>query len=476
MPRKEAKMTSELKNWLVENRGVSETITDNKLWQAAVERSIVDGTLSLDKLAELMGPTDDDGDELVNLIQEAVGNGITTALNRGPTSAEVFGQVNTKDATGRYCTKRVTGKHVKTGQPVCDENGRYAETPSELDYAKAGVLLKHSANRAGIQTPLTDHERQLLGEMFQEPWCGKIGSEWHDEIPGSRAKILLDDTTSGGLEVVPIEFDAAIVQFPLLHSELLPFVDLRPIGRGRRIEGASIDNPTVTWGQAEGTALTAFDTDDLVDAIDTTIFPVSVAIEVGRDFLADSPVDVGRILVENIGQRMAAELDLVIANGNGTTQPQGIFQSGATDVGNPTGGAGATATVDDYEALMFGIDKQYRNRAFNPAYVANDTSYRRARAIPIGAADVRRVFGMDESSYTLLDWPYRIQNDLDSEDQAFVALKKYRLYRRAGTQVQWTTEGSTLALANLALLVVRGRYGGKMMDTNAAALQTNAEA
>ncbi len=33
--------------------------------------------------------------------------------------------------------------------------------------------------------------------------------------------------------------------------------------------------------------------------------------------------------------------------------------------------------------------------------------------------------------------------------------------------IQWTTQGSTLALKNLALLVCRARFAGKLVDVNA---------
>jgi hypothetical protein len=42
--------------------------------------------------------------------------------------------------------------------------------------------------------------------------------------------------------------------------------------------------------------------------------------------------------------------------------------------------------------------------------------------------------------------------------------------------VEWSTQGETLMRSNLALLVVRARYGGRVMDANAFAVVSNAEA
>ena len=393
-----------------------------------------------------------------------------------PKARDVFAGVKVHAPSERYDTAWLPAKHAKTGQMIFDEHGRTAKLPPEKVYAQCGAFLKFLGHRAGLDCPLSEHERDLLEESYRGDWCGKFGGVFHDRLDGLQCKAVLDDATSGGAEVVPIFFDQAVIQFPLLNGEITPFVDIKPVPRGRNVEGASVDNPTVTWGTADGTTQAAFNTASLIADLNTTIFPVSVNLEAGRDFLADSAVDVGRILIENIGQRFANELDNVIINGNGTSQPEGIFvATGVTDVGNPAGGAAAVPQVADYEELLFAVAKQYRQRGLNPTYIANDTTYSRARGIAVGAADERRVFGMTHNDYQLLGWPFRIENNLANPRAAFGCLKKYRLYRRMGQSVQWTSEGKTLAQANLTLLVVRGRYGGRVMDANAFVKQTNGQ-
>jgi HK97 family phage major capsid protein len=197
-----------------------------------------------------------------------------------------------------------------------------------------------------------------------------------------------------------------------------------------------------------------------------------VALEVGRDLLADSPIDIGKNLVENIGQRLLAELDKVIVIGDGSTQPEGIFTASgisAVVTDNPSG----PAAVDDLYSLVFAIGKQYRNGgSFRPCFVANDTTYSRFIGIPVSAQDQRRVFGMDPNQYTALGWPFKIQNDTPNTKIAYGAMQKYRMYRRQGNEVRWITESADLAKANTNLLVVRARYGGKVVDSNAFAKST----
>ena len=444
------KITPALKSFLVGKGLAQSTWTDDDLFAKAANQALDSGVLTHDKAAELLSQK---------------------------TPSDVFGNVRLKKPSERYSTTKSVGKHVRTGLPVKNERGRDCELPSELETAKAGVLFKKIAQRSGLPVSLNEHETSLWEETLEDDWCGKLDSEYQTGIPGSRVKTLLNDSLSGGAEVTPEFFDEAIVTFPLLHSELLPKIDLQDVPRGRNVEAASIGNPTATWGVPDGTAITPFDTASLIAAIDTTIFPVSVAVEIGRDFLSDAAVDVGRILLEVIGQRMLSELDRVIVLGNGTTEPQGIFNaSGLTDIGNPAGGDGAVPQVDDYEALLFSVPKQYRQAMLRPAFFANDVTYRRARGIPVGGSDERRVFGMTHSDYMLLDHPFLINNSLGNAYAGYGCLAKYRLYRRQAQQIQFTSEGRELALANKTLLVVRGRFGGKVMDGAAFSYCDNMQA
>lgn len=392
-----------------------------------------------------------------------------------PTPDEVFGNVRLKKPSERYSNTKSVAKHITLGTPVKNERGKEVETTSELEYAKAGSFLKYTARKAGLPVDLSDHESELVGEMFErDSWCGKIGGEYRSGIEGIRVKALIDDATSGGSELVPEWFDDQIVTYPLLHSEFLPRVDIRDVPRSSSVEAATLSNPTVFWGTAEGTAITPFDTSSLVGELNTDIARVVCAIEVGQDFLSDAAANVGQVLMQAVGQRLLSELDRVIVEGNGTTEPEGIFTaSGLTDIGNPAGGAGADAQVDDYEALLFAIPKQYRMPQYRPAFFANDTTYSRARGIPVGASDARRVFGMSHEDYVLLNRPFLISNDIGNNLAGFGCLQKYRLYRRQAQSIRWETGGKELALKNLALMVVTGRYGGRVVDPSAFAFSDN---
>lgn len=445
------KFSKQLRDFLVAKGYGQDSWTDDKLWAKATAAAMIDGELSDEEFEKLNGTKD------------------------SPTPDKVFGGARVKKPSERYSSTKSVATHATSGKAVTDERGKQCETTSELEFAKAGSLLKYTAAKAGLPAVLDEHERELVAECFAEDkWCGKVGNEYKTGIDGMQVKALLDDATSGGADVVPEWFDNAIVTYPLLHSEFLPRVDIRDVPRGSSVESATIGNPTVTWGTAEGTSLTLFDTADLVGELNTSIERVTCGIEVGRDFLSDAASDVGRVLMQNIGQRLLSELDRVIIEGDGSDEPEGILTaSGLTDIGNPAGGDGAAAQVNDYETLLFAVPKQYRVPQNRPCFFANDTTYSRAMGIPVGSSDARRVFGMHHEDYQILHHPFLISNDVANNVAGFGCLSKYRLYRRQGQSLRWETGGKELGLKNLALLIVTGRYGGRVVDPTAFAISDN---
>jgi HK97 family phage major capsid protein len=466
------RVTKALKQWLRDEGHVLRIDHDDETYARMAGALMADGTLPAETLKQLSG----DGKMKSPDPNKVFARGTTSNGDDG---------VRVKDASDQYDETRYVAKSAKTGEPVYDPiYQRECRLMSEGSKARAGVLFKHLANRSGlVNNPLSEHEEHLLDEMAtKQRWCGKIGGEHYDDITGHRnVKALIDDATSGGLEITPIEFDSDIISFPLLNGELFPAVDLKPVPRGRRIEGASIDTPSMAWGGGDDTSIDIFSTADMVAAIDTTIFAIDGCVEVGRDFLSDSPVAVGETLTALVGDRMATELDKVVANGNGSTQPEGLFQAAGVGTVTPDNTTTGPPTLDDYIALLFAIGKQYRKAAHRVCFVSNDTTYRRSRAIKIDTAspstDQRPALSplTDINRYMTLEWPHRVQNDLGNSVCGIAAMAKYRMYRRLGLDIRFEQGGKDLARRNMILLVYRARFGGKLMDANAFAKWTNGQ-
>jgi HK97 family phage major capsid protein len=361
---------------------------------------------------------------------------------------------------------------------------------SQLEKAVAGATLKYLMTRSEIAgqgkcpawAKMTDLDRQLMEYAAHEmEWSGPVGMRGSDDenadygfAKGTRLsdiqiKAVLDSGTSGGLEAVPIVFDDLAILTPLLVGELLPLVDLRTTTR-RRVEGFKVANPELYW-TAEGTAPTEFSTNGFISEFNTNIHPCVGWMELGLDFEVDSPVAIADIIIGNYARRAAQKLDNAIATGSGSGEPLGLTNTPSAISVNSTNGASGPPVVTDYELLHFAIPKEYTQEAGNrKVFVGNQVSYQRARSIEVGTTDQRRVFGLDQNSYTMFDMPYKINHGIADEVQLCACLNRYVLYRRAGFDVRRVTEDADLAKKNLEMLVVRMRYGGQLNDGNALAV------
>lgn len=394
-----------------------------------------------------------------------------------------------------YPTRTQKGMtHPHAGQPIKDWSGHALDTPSDLDKAVSGAYAKFLIQTAIMRSKnaafasLPQHDKELvLYAMENMLWGGttdKNAANGGDEnikrrkLTPNEQKALIDDGTSGGLEAAPIVFDDQAIMTPLLNGELAPMVNMVPIDRGRRIEGVQISNVTGSWGGVDDTAVSLFNTASFVTAFDTTIFRWEGAILIGLDFLSDTPLEFGQIITKQYGERLLEDLDDVIMSGNGTNQPEGItVKSGTTSVS-----FGGTTTIGGYESLRYGVPKsEHKGTAGKSAvFCGSETSYQRAKAIPVGASDARRLSDTqnmpDYDGYTWMQRPYKINESAGNTKIFYAIMSKYRMYRRRGLSMRQSTEGSTLLRANEMLIVAMARYGGHLERGAVAAVTSNAPA
>jgi HK97 family phage major capsid protein len=221
--------------------------------------------------------------------------------------------------------------------------------------------------------------------------------------------------------------------------------------------------------------MTLFDTTNLIDSVDTTIFDLKGAVEVGNDLASDTSVNVGELLQQGFRETMAQQLDVAVATGDGVTMPLGLANtSGLTSVASVNGAAGPV-TVADLEALVFALGKPYRAGMNGPCFVGSDVNYRRFRVLA-GATANERVWGMgtgvNEQEYQLLGYPYRVSTSMPNSKLLFVGLKRYRLYRRLGVMTRVESGGKELATRNVSLILALARFGGRLWDPLSGAVMT----
>jgi HK97 family phage major capsid protein len=522
------KLTTALKGWLAENMDVAADAAD-EVFEKAASDAFFQGKLDQANYVKLTA--DPDAAKAESLEQKL--DQVLTRLNEeGPATATKAakapaipslagatadtGESSNKAGLPRhkpaheqydnshrdkfYPAESAKGvRHPFAGLLVCDGDGvakRPIQEPSRRDLACVGAYLKlclHGTRGLPSALRLTDHDKELLQYAVREmEWGGVIGSKGsgddatqgaiavkarrlNTDGPVDETKALIDDATSGGLEAAPIVFDDMIITTPLLFGEFYPSVNVIPITRGRRIEGVQFSIPTIQSGGADNDNIDLFNTTNFITAFDTNIFVADAAIEVGLDFLSDSPVDVTAVIVDGYSRRLLAWLDEQICIGDGSTEPEGItVASGTTSVA----GGSAAPTVGVYESFFFGVPKRFKQGYPNERIMfgANETTYMRARAIAVGASDARRIFGMTHGDYMLMNHKYGI-SDAMANTQAFYAnMARYRMYRRLGMTIRSTSEGQTLVRKNLVMISCRSRWGGQLEDGGAAAYSSTMQA
>jgi HK97 family phage major capsid protein len=426
------------------------------------------------------------------------------AGDAGPNVVQLFGAAGAprvKNAAERYAHVKsaveVPAFNEQTGRPTNHPqagqrlhwNGRAIEAPSQRDKACVGAWLRHTIGRQiagkGLPVPLgfqmTEEDHQLLAFALHEmAWTGAVqknGAEQEiaEERLGERfvKAPLLDDGVSNGLEIAPIVFDDAIITTPLLYGELFPLVETVTLARGRRVEGALMSNASF-GASTEGSAATLFDFSNFIAALDTTIYPASCFMEVGLDFVEDSPVAVAERLTSNLGDAALVYLDKVIAVGDGTSQPTGLTVASGLTTLLSANGVGGPPTLGDIEGLHRAVPKATRaSKGAKNVFVSNDATYHRIRSMPNGPNDARRLFGLNHSEYKTLEYLHKIQNDLTDSQILCGNLGYYRMYRRRGVGIRVETGGITLARANTMLIAARMRIGGKPMLASAFAKMTD---
>jgi HK97 family phage prohead protease len=378
------------------------------------------------------------------------------------------GRVRVKNVSEKFCTKRREVDWNKHGFRPKGFGGAPVEENSEWDNARFGVFARHLARKSGISIERTSWDDDIMADMIHtEKWNGEIGGQYTTDIAPQRVKTLLDDVNpaSGGDYINPFFFDEQLIVPALLTGEVFPFVELVNIPRASSVHTGVMAIPTVSWDTSEGTAGTEYSTGDMINLLTSSIQAVAMWIEIGLDFLADTPINLGAFLTRVLGERLAAELDRVVAIGSPSNgEPLGMFNTPGYTVVTDANGSAGPATVGDVEGLIFALAKQYRTKANAPRFLMNDAMYRKYRAIPTATGWNTRAFdfGLQNSqSYYLFEYPVSIQNDIPLGSVAFAAFNRYRMYRRLGLQMRWSLEGRNLMLSNTTLLSLRARYGGQ---------------
>lgn len=397
--------------------------------------------------------------------------------------------VRVKRAAERFSdTKgaRVHTKGLKAGQPMTLEcrGGAPVDEMSHLDKALMHVWFKYQV----APEYLTESDKDLLAYTVETKTfvntdkdradARKLNADeiaqWKHAFNTGRKVAVLDDTTSGGEYAVPEFYDTNAILVPLHTMELAPYVRIIEVPRGSAAESWSIGLPT-TVSTAEGTGITAFDATALIGDFNVPFFPVSCAIEMGKDWLSDASPGVGNDIQFQMSEVFAAWADEQVAVGDGTTEPQGIMNASSTVAVVSVNNTGGPVDIIDLVNLYFGVSKAHRQKfGSRMRFGMTDTTYKRFKSLQTGVNnDDRLLFGNNMTDYNFLGVPVGTPYSGMTNSQAFCCnMGGYRWYRRQGVQFSREDRGSTLMLKNTMLVMARSRNGGKLERGQYAAVST----
>jgi len=384
--------------------------------------------------------------------------------------------------------------HLYAGQPVrlC---GIELPEPTPGDFAEIGAFVKWVVNREclmyGAECPaafaMNHIDNDCVNRLLHSgEWVGIMQEDYKDNFVTLAVKrrtlspleIQRFVSNPEDFQIVPTILEDAVNLEAIRKTFLFPYVNCVAPARGRRVRGGMMVDPdTNPQRQAQKDAENAKDT---LAGRDTVIVAACAGLELDK-FTSPDLFALGRTFVGEYSDKLAEWLDRVIATGDGITEPLGIFSTrGICEVLSRNNAAGPPVP-EDYEALMFGVPKEFR-REIGGAwfFVGNERSYRRSRAMNVGGPDQRRLFGPGE--WEMLGRPYLIADAASNRQAAFVNLKRYRMYARPGTDLRLefsrliqsgetlTTEDKEPAKLKPFLLVARKRFGGGLEVEGAAAV------
>lgn len=175
--------------------------------------------------------------------------------------------------------------------------------------------------------------------------------------------ILQEGVDGDGGYLVPVEYDKRLIE--TLHEENI----MRKLGTTIKTNGEHKINIAATKTAAswieEGKPITFGDA--TFEQIFLDAHKVGVAIKVTEELLYDSAFSLENYIMKMFGQAISDEEEDKFFNGNGVTQPTGLFHD--TKGGQIAGTLTSALKSDDILDLVYTLKRPYRK---NAAFIMND--------------------------------------------------------------------------------------------------------
>lgn len=237
-----------------------------------------------------------------------------------------------------------------------------------LDSVKEAMSAKTQENvlKVFVAEDTQKAVNELTAEEKVKAFC--IALVRQDEMA---VKALSEGVNADGLYTVPTEFEGQLREQLYEESTIRPMVSVVSMNRKTKTLDEILNGPEVYWtgeGQTKTTTTAEFAQKTL------TAFKLASIIYLTDELIEDSVYDLVDVLVKRFAQRIMIKEEAAFLNGNGTTQPEGLFTN--SSIGSTT--VGANLTLDHLIDLEYRLPKRLRKGA---KYLTNPVNVKELKKI-----------------------------------------------------------------------------------------------
>lgn len=283
----------------------------------------------------------------------------------------------------------------------------------------------------------------------------------HALFTGNEAsmKALSEGTPADGGYTVPQDFYRTLITEIYELAQMRSQVTVVPMKTNVLTLTVGEHGPETYW-TGEGATKTTTTMDFRQPTI--TAYKLASIIYLTDELIDDSAFDLVNVLISRFAENIAEKEDQALINGNGTTQPEGLFQ--ASGVG--TRAVAGNLTFDDIINLIYDLPIKYRP---NAKFVVNSNNVRELRKLkdsdgrylwqdPVSAGQPATIHG-----YPVIETYWAPESEI-----AFGDLKRaYWLGDRQRMTVKVSSDTETTFTQDKTAVRVVHRVGGIVLLPNA---------
>jgi len=267
-------------------------------------------------------------------------------------------------------------------------------------------------------------------------------------------KALSEGTDSAGGYLVPSEYRAELIRRLPELSELYPFVRRVPVISDSGEYPKLDTDVTITWGRAENEAIT--ETSPVFAHLQWTVRNMSAITYLSRELVSDANPNIVDTITSLFSEAVAAERDRMIAIGNGSNQPQGIYSAAGVESVAVNG----ALTYAELVEIKFALSRKYHR---NARWVLNSTNLQRITSITDdNNQPIFRDALVAGESPRILGKEYSVQDDLPDSVIFFGDLSHYLWFDREQMLIESTTTGGDTFRKHQVAVKVVERCDGKL--------------